>query len=121
MVKNLSVKARDVRDMGSILGWDDPLEEGMATHSNVLAWRIPQTEEPDRLGSIGVAQSRTWLTRHSTQTQTKIGIFVDFLSHFKISRVLRQTHHDPEPWKYSTVLSPQQSTHTKGPRSLSMY
>ena len=28
------------------LGWEDPLEEGMATHSSILAWRIPQTEEP---------------------------------------------------------------------------
>jgi len=31
------------------LGWEDPLEEEMATHSNILAWKIPQTEEPDRL------------------------------------------------------------------------
>ena len=31
------------------LGWEDPLEEKMATHSNILAWKIPQTEEPDRL------------------------------------------------------------------------
>ena len=28
------------------LGWEDPLKKGMATHSNILAWRIPQTEEP---------------------------------------------------------------------------
>ena len=35
------------------LGWEDPLEEGMATHSNILAWRIPRTEEPGRLQSIG--------------------------------------------------------------------
>ena len=31
------------------LGWEDPLEEEMAPHSNILAWRIPQTEEPGRL------------------------------------------------------------------------
>ena len=31
------------------LDWEDPLEKGMATHSNILAWRIPQTEEPGRL------------------------------------------------------------------------
>ena len=31
------------------LGWEDPLEEGMATHSSILAWRIPWTEEPSRL------------------------------------------------------------------------
>ena len=35
------------------LGWKDPLEEGMATHSSILAWRIPQTEEPGRLQSMG--------------------------------------------------------------------
>ena len=31
------------------LGWEDPLEKGLATHSSVLAWRIPWTEEPGRL------------------------------------------------------------------------
>ena len=35
------------------LGWEDPLEEGMATHSSILAWRIPWTEEPDGLQSTG--------------------------------------------------------------------
>ena len=39
---------------GSILGWEDPLEEGMATHSSIPAWRIPWTEEPSRLQSIGL-------------------------------------------------------------------
>ena len=33
------------------LGWEDPLEEGMATYSSILAWRIPWTEEPGRLRS----------------------------------------------------------------------
>ena len=35
------------------LGQEDPLEKEMATHSSILAWRIPWTEEPDRLQSIG--------------------------------------------------------------------
>ena len=35
------------------LGWEDPLEKGMATHSSILAWRIPRTEEPGRLQSMG--------------------------------------------------------------------
>ena len=35
------------------LGWEDPLEEGMTTHSSIHAWRIPWTEEPRRLWSIG--------------------------------------------------------------------
>ena len=36
------------------LGWEDPLEKGMATHSSILAWRIPWTEEPGRLQSMGL-------------------------------------------------------------------
>ena len=35
------------------LGWENPLEKGMATHSSILAWRIPWSEEPDGLGSMG--------------------------------------------------------------------
>jgi len=35
------------------LGWEDPLEEGVATHSSILAWRIPWTEEPGGLQSMG--------------------------------------------------------------------
>ena len=35
------------------LGWEDLLEEGMETHSSILAWRIPWTEEPDELSSMG--------------------------------------------------------------------
>ena len=35
------------------LGWEDPLEEVVATHSNILAWKLPWTEEPGRLQSMG--------------------------------------------------------------------
>ena len=45
------------------LGQEDPLEKGMATHSSILAWRIPWTEEPGRLlGVLGVAKSQTRLS-----------------------------------------------------------
>ena len=44
------------------LGWEDPLEEGMATHSSILACRIPWTEEPGGLQSIG-SKSQTGLKR----------------------------------------------------------
>ena len=47
--------------------WKNPLEEGMATHSSILAWRIPRTEEPGRLWSIGL-QSQTRLKRLSTHS-----------------------------------------------------
>ena len=53
VVKNPPVNAGDTRDTGSIPGSEDPLEKGMATHSSILAWRIPWTEEPGGLHSIG--------------------------------------------------------------------
>ena len=40
-------------------GWEDPLEEGMATHSSILVWRIPRTEEPCRLQSMELQKSQT--------------------------------------------------------------
>ena len=40
------------------LGWEDPLEEGMATHSSILAWRTPWTEEPGGLQSMGSQRVR---------------------------------------------------------------
>ena len=46
MVKNLPVNAGDIRDAGSIPGFKDPPEKDMATHSSILAWNIPWTEEP---------------------------------------------------------------------------
>ena len=50
MVKNLpAMPETQVRS----LGWEDPLEEGTATHSNTLAWRIAWTEEPGDLQSMG--------------------------------------------------------------------
>ena len=42
----------DIRDVGSIPGWEDSLEGGTATHSSIRAWRIPLTEEPDGLQSM---------------------------------------------------------------------
>ena len=39
------------------LGWEDPLEEEMATHSSILAWEIPQTEEPGGLESMGLQRA----------------------------------------------------------------
>ena len=41
------------------LGWEDLLEEGMATHSGILAWQIPWTEEPDGLQSVDHKESDT--------------------------------------------------------------
>ena len=43
----------NVEDTGLILNWEDPLEKEMATHSSILAWKIPWTEQPGRLQSMG--------------------------------------------------------------------
>ena len=51
MVKNLAVMQET--HVGS-LGWEEPLEKGMAIHSSILVWRIPGTEEPGRLESMGL-------------------------------------------------------------------
>ena len=53
MVKNPTANAGDLRDAGSIPGSQRFPEEEMATHFSILAWRIPWTEEPGRLQSIG--------------------------------------------------------------------
>ena len=53
MVKNPPANEEDIRDMGSIPGLGRSLEEGMATRSSILAWRIQWTEEPRGLWSRG--------------------------------------------------------------------
>ena len=53
VVKNLPGNAENIKAQVQSLGWEDPLEEGMATHSSILAWIIPRTEESDGLQSIG--------------------------------------------------------------------
>ena len=59
MVKNLPDNAGDIRDVGLISGLEDPLEEGMATHTSILAWRVQWTEEPGRLQSMGL--QKCWI------------------------------------------------------------
>ena len=60
-VKNMPANAGDIRDKKRVwsLGQEGPLEEGMATHSSILPWRIPWTEEPGGLESKGRKESDT--------------------------------------------------------------
>ena len=61
VVKNLPANAGDARDTGLIPGSGrDPLEKEMATHSSVIAWEIPWTEESGGLWSMGSQKSRMW-------------------------------------------------------------
>ena len=54
--KESTCSAGDIRDAGSALGQEDRLEEGMAAHSSILAWRTPRTEEPGSLQTIRFRQ-----------------------------------------------------------------
>ena len=56
MIKNLPANAGDGGDMGSVPGLGRSLEEEMATHSSILAWRIPRTEESGGLQSMGLQE-----------------------------------------------------------------
>ena len=62
MEKNPPAKAGDVTEVARYLGWEDPLEKGMATHSSILAWRILWTEEPSGLQSRGSESDTTAAT-----------------------------------------------------------
>ena len=71
MVKNLPVmQETQVQSRG----WEDPLEKGMATHSSVLAWRIPWTEEPGRYSPWGCKESD--MNEPLTQPHKCCGILV---------------------------------------------
>ena len=59
-VKNLSAMQEIMQETQvQSLGWEDPLKKEMATHSSTLAWKIPWTEEPGRLQSMGLQKSQT--------------------------------------------------------------
>ena len=65
MIENVPANAEDITDVGSTLGQEGPLEEGLATHSSILAWRVSWTEEPGWLYIVHGAQSQTRLKRLS--------------------------------------------------------
>ena len=65
MVKNLPAMQETCVQS---LGWEDPPEEGMTTHSSILSWRIPQTEEPGRLHRVTKSQTQLSNSAHSIHT-----------------------------------------------------
>ena len=62
MVKNLPPVQEPLETRVRSLGQEDPLEEEMATHSSILAWEIPRTEDPGGLQSVGSQKSLTQLS-----------------------------------------------------------
>ena len=63
MVKNLPAMCET---QVHFLGWEDPLEKGLSTHSSILAWRIPWTEEAGGLQSMGSQRVGHWVTKTHT-------------------------------------------------------
>ena len=62
-LKHLPASAGGAKDLSSILGQEDPLEKEMATHSSILAWRIPWIKEPDGLQSMELQRiGHNWAT-----------------------------------------------------------
>ena len=97
------------------LGWEDPLEQGMATHSSVLAWRIPWTEEPGGLPSTGSQRVRhDWrdLARLHSSFYTYpsvIFVFESFLSFLVIEVCLFflwGTTHSLSPYLFASQVLP---------------
>ena len=58
VVKNLPASAGDAKDVAQSLGWEDPLEKEMATHSSILAWRIPLTDLRTAFQAIAKSQTK---------------------------------------------------------------
>ena len=75
------------------LGWEDPLEEGMATHSSILAWRILGTEEPGGLQSMGLQKvGHNWVTKHTSNT-FEFFLFLPFLDLCLPSLTVNSSNH----------------------------
>ena len=73
-VKNLPASAGDMGDAGSVPGLGRSLEEGVATHSSLLPWKIPWTEKPGVLQSIGL--QRDMPKQLSTHTWNDLAVLV---------------------------------------------
>ena len=74
VVRESACNAGDSGDLGSITGWEDPLEDDMATHSSILAWRILAMDRGDWWAIVhGVTKSQTWLSKQThIDNETKV-------------------------------------------------
>ena len=92
VVNNSPANSGDGRDAGWIpLGWEDPLEEGMATHSSILAWRIPWTVKPGGLESMGSQKVRhDWSNLAHTHTHSFYNTKIN-LNNMKWDNIIKVT------------------------------
>ena len=83
MVKNLPANAGDTRDAGLIPGPTRSVEKEMATHSSILAWRIPWTDEPRWASPRGRKESDTTEHTHGVKWAENINFMQESLETFK--------------------------------------
>ena len=94
--KESAFSAGDPRDMVWSLGLEDPLEKKMATHSNILAWEVPWTEEPGGLQSMGSQRVRHDLANEQQQWKKGPWIDLDMLVNDSV----------PKTWGWRVLESP---------------
>ena len=70
-------------------GWEDPLEEGMTTHSSIVAWRIPWIEEPGRLQSMGTQEPNMTKQQSTCIINLSHKLLSSFVSHYGPSYIYR--------------------------------
>ena len=100
------------------LGWEDPLEKEIATHPSILAWKIPWTEEPGRLQSVG-SQSRTRLSNFTFtffHQSSPLAFYLSLSSIFTVSNCLTSscvfvTQLCPTPCDFMDCSLPGSSVH----------
>ena len=93
------------------LGQEDPLEKEMATHSSILAWKIPRTEEPDGLQSVGLQRvGQDWAT------VTSLHEWINIWSNHYITENMKSSIDDrrkmPPTWTPNIILEVAMRTHT---------
>ena len=98
-----------------LLGWENALEEGMATHSSILAWRIPMDRGAWRATVLGVTKSQTGLSnqaQHEPPSDTGQDCLGAFHTHLR--RVIMTLNKVHKPWFVPTVLYSTHSHPTNG-------
>ena len=91
VVKNPPLNAGDTRHLGLMLGGEDPLEKEMAACFIILAWKIPWTEEPGRLQSMGLQRvTHDWALTHSLTCSVILVIFDIMMPVFSIVAIIQQ-------------------------------
>ena len=102
MVKNLPA-AQETQVQ--LLGWEDPLEKEMATHSSIPAWKISWTEEPDGLQSMGSQRVRhNWECKHASRDKLHcLQIFIITIDIFK-KLVYSQGNFRESAWHFLCTL-----------------